>query len=351
MKYNIQVKRCKKCIMPEVPGHIVLDEDGICQFCKQYSKTQTDVAQTFQDFDAEKKLSILKKKVSKYKNKGSYDCVVSVSGGKDSIATLYIAVKVLGLKPLAIFVDNGFALDEMYDNVKNATDILGVDLLIYKTSDMLKLFHKLIKSGKKLYYCRICHALLDNAILSNCYKYGIRLVLGGYTKGQQYIQNQELMWIYEESDRNIIELLQDDEEFQKYIPLYENQHKFFQENYGSIQQLSPFKYIEWNEDNILKLITEELKWKMPKRSWPDKSSNCFFNYVAQYLAEQQFGYAQHESELSVLIRNQELTRERAVEIIETPIEDSDLQKALQKLNLSIDDIKDGGLYNHGKTTD
>ena len=148
MKYNIHVKRCKKCIMPEVPGHIVIDEDGICQFCKQYSKTQTDVAQTFQDFDAEKKLSILKKKVSKYKNKGSYDCVVSVSGGKDSIATLYIAVKVLGLKPLAIFVDNGFALDEMYDNVKNATDILGVDLLIYKTSDMLKLFHKLIKSGK-----------------------------------------------------------------------------------------------------------------------------------------------------------------------------------------------------------
>lgn len=37
----------------------------------------------------------------------------------------------------------------------------------------------------------------------------------------------------------------------------------------------------WNENEILNIITEELKFKIPKNSWPDKSSNCMFNYVSQ----------------------------------------------------------------------
>lgn len=337
MKYNIQTKRCKLCIMPEIKGRIELDSDGICNLCKEHKVIQI-TSENFDSFSAEKKLAILQKKVDKYKGKNKYDCAVSISGGKDSIMTLYIAVKILHLKPLAIFIDNGFALDEMYDNVKNATDILGVDLIIYKTSDLLKLFKKLIQSKKKLYYCRICHAVLDNAVLSICHKYGIKLTLGGYTKGQQYIQNNELFWIYDESDKNTIDIISDDEDFCHYADMYKNQHKYFVKEYGAIQQLSPFKYIEWNEDEIIELISKELLWKRPQRSWPDKSANCSFNYVAQYLAEQQFGYAQHESELSVLIRNKELSRSRAIEIIETPIEDSDLTKALDKLGLTIDDI-------------
>lgn len=122
------------------------------------------------------------------------------------------------------------------------------------------------------------------------------------------------------------------------IPLYRNQQLYFKEHYGAIQQLSPFKFIDWNEGDILTLITEKLKWKMPKRSWPDKSSNCSFNYVSQYLAEQQFGYAQHESELSNLIRSGEINRQRALEIIETPIEGSDLTTPLEKLGLTMKDI-------------
>lgn len=337
MKFNINVRRCKLCIMPECPGHIDLDENGICNLCRQ-KRDLPSRSESFDDFSPEKKLSILQRKVDKYKNKGQYDCAVAVSGGKDSIITLYIAVKVLGLKPLAIFIDNGFALDEMYDNVKNATDILETDLIIYKTSDLLKMFPELIKSKKKLYYCRICHALLDNAVLSLCHKHGISLVLGGYTKGQQYIQNTELFWIYDESDKNIVDILSKREDMCHYVPMYKNQNKFFREKYGSIQQISPFKYVEWNEDEIISLITKELNWKMPKRSWPNKSSNCFFNYAAQYLAEQQFGYAQHESELSALVRSGEMTRERALEIIETPIEESDLTKALDKIGLKLEDI-------------
>lgn len=337
MRYNIDIPRCAKCIMPESEGHICFNDEGVCNVCLSYEKLDA-VQETFDQLSDDKKLEMLKKKTERFKGKGEYDCAVAVSGGKDSIMTLYIAVKQLGLKPLAIFVDNGFALDEMYDNVKNATDILGVDLIVYKTSDMIKMLPVLLKSKKRLYYCRICHALLDRAILSLCKKYEIKLVLGGYTKGQQYIRNKELFWIYDESDKNIVELLSEMPEFRHLAPMYQNQHKYFYDNYGNIMQISPFKYVQWDEENIIRIITEELKWKMPKRSWPDKSSNCMFNYVAQYLAEKQFGYAQHESELSWLVRDGEISRDRAKKIIESPIEDTDMIKALEKINMSIDEI-------------
>lgn len=337
MRLNYRGTRCSCCIMPESKGHIDMDAHGVCSICHK-STEHIQPEQTFESKRPEEKLETLKKIVAPYKKGKQYDCGVSVSGGKDSIMTLYVAVKELGLRPLAIFIDNGFGLPEMYENVKNATDILGVDLLVFKTADLLKIFPAMIRSGKPIYYCRVCHALIDNAIRSIAYKHEIDLILGGYTKGQQYIKNSELFWIYKESDQNTVELLETMPDYAHFADLIRNQNKYFREHYGNIRLLSPFKYIEWNEEKILKVIGKELRFQLPKRSWPDKSSNCSFNYVSQYLTEKVFGYAQHEVELSELVRVGELSRERALEIIESPIEESDLERALEKLGLTVEDV-------------
>ncbi len=323
--------------MPEAEGHVTLDEKGLCSVCGQGRK-KVNPGKAPDPLSAEQKLTMLKKIVSSYQGKGAYDCAISVSGGKDSIMTLYVAVKELGLKPLAIFIDNGFALNEMYENVKNATDILGVDLLIFKTAGLLKIFPHMLRSGKPVYYCRVCHALIDNTIRSIAHQYGIQLILGGYTKGQQYIKNTELFWIYEQSDQVSAELLREMPEYADLADLMLNQNKYFLEHYGPMRLVSPFKYITWNEEKILEVIRKELNFQLPPRSWPDKSSNCAFNYVAQYLVENVYGYAQHEVELSELVREGEMTRQRALEIIETPIEESDLNNALQKLGMTAEDV-------------
>lgn len=342
MNYNIKVKRCSCCVMPEYKDVIKLDSSGMCSLCSERLTTEKLEQVGNESFDGaspEHKMQVFKKKVERFKTPGSkYDCAVAVSGGKDSIMTLYIARKQLGLNPLAIFIDNGFALEQMYENVRNASDVLGCDLVIFKSSEVAGMFRYLLQSGKNIYYCRVCHALLDLKINEICAQNDIKLVLGGYTKGQQYIRNSELFRIYEESDANTIELFEANPEFSAYTELFRGQTAYFRKHFPQIAHMSPFRYVEWNEEEILQTIRTELKFKLPERSWPDKSSNCSFNYVAQLLAMKQFGFAQHEAELSELVRKGELSRSRALEIIETPIETEDLERALKPLRLEIGDI-------------
>ena len=335
-------RKCKCCVMPETPGFIEIGDDGICNICKERGVGTVEKSEdTFDKLDSQKKLSILQKKVDRFKTGGQYDCVCSVSGGKDSIMTLYIAKKILGLNPLAVMIDSGFALKEMPENLANATDILGIDSIIFKMFDIQDIFRLFLQSGKRIYYCRLCHALLDLKIHDIAKRYGVNLILGGYTKGQQYIQKSELFWIYEESDKNTVDVLKDHPKYDYVLELYKNQTGYFRKHFPTIAQISPFKYIEWNEDEILRILTTELKFKRSAMSWPINSSNCLFNHVAQYMVEKDFGYAQHEVELSELVRAGEMTRERALEISESPIYESAVRDSLDKLGLKYEDIMGG----------
>lgn len=339
---NPVVKRCSCCIMPEVPNHVEFDSDGICSFCKTFNSlqgTELNTPKSFENKTSAEKKAIFLKKISKYQSKDSkYDCLVAVSGGKDSIMTLYIAHE-LGLKPLAVFIDNGFSLPDMYDNVKNATDILDIDCLMYRTNEMKRIFKYFIKSTKPIYYCRVCHILLEVFIKDICNKYGIKLILGGYTKGQSYLKQNELSWIFKQSDENTLEVISQCPNCEYLIEILKNPVTYSFKHYKGIVQVSPFKYLDYDEETIIKTIKEKLKFKVPKNSWPTNSTNCSFNFISQYLAIKQFGYSQHETEFSDLIRSGEMSRERAEQLINTPITMQDFVKPLESLKMSFSDIQ------------
>ena len=331
-------EHCSCCIMPEAPDHVVFDDEGVCDICRRRDALARQHG-SFGKTDGEQKLNLLKKKVNRFRNDGPYDCVCSVSGGKDSLMTLYIAKKILGLRPLAVRIDSGFSLPEMPENLANATDALGIDSVIFKVSDIQDLFKLFLKSKRRIYYCRLCHALLDWKIHEIAQRFDVKLILGGYTKGQQYIRNSELFWIYDVSDKNAIDLLSEYPQYRELTELVANQTAFFHKRYPEIAQISPFKYVKWDEREIVELLTKELGFKRSSRSWPTNSSNCLFNHVSQYLAEKDFGYAQHEVELSELVRDGEMTRQRALDICESPISGEAIEESLEKLGLSMDALE------------
>lgn len=321
--------------MPETEGHIQLDAGGACTICVKQRQQQAK-----QGPATGGGLTELRRKVDGLRSSGSgaYDALVALSGGKDSTMALYIAVKELGLTPLAVFIDNGFCVEAMYRNVQNATDSLGVDLLIFKPRLITKLFRHLLRSRSRVYYCRICNALIDYYVRTAALQHNISLLVSGHTKGQEFLKGTELFWIYRASDESLLQAIRGAAEFRLAEEMFESLARYQHRHFSSLSLISPFHYLDYKEGEILSTITAELGYGLPDVSWPKGSTNCLFNFVCQKLTVDWFGYSQHEAEISTLVRSGEMSRQRALEIIETPITQHDLDMALERIGLRAADI-------------
>ena len=324
--------RCTRCVMPVTAGHIELDSRGVCNICRKHRPTAAAEAT---GGDAE-----LRQRVAELKGAASsrYDCLVVLSGGKDSTMALYSAVRELGLRPLVVFIDNGFCNHAMVHNVTNATDRLGADLLIYRPQLIKRLFRHLLQCKSRVYYCRICNALIDVYIRRIALQHEIPLIIGGHTKGQEFLKGAEMFWIYQASDAALLEAIAGIPEFQLVADIFASLAMYLHTHFSQINFLSPFHYLEYGEAHILSVLTRELDYRLPDVSWPTGSTNCLFNFVTQLLTVRFYGYTQHEAEISALVRKGEMPRDRALEIIETPITRDQLDLALQRIGMTAAEI-------------
>ena len=108
-----------------------------------------------------------------------YDCIIGLSGGVDSSWALYLAVK-LGLRPLAVHMDNGWDTELAQNNIRNLVQKLGVDLHTHvidwdEYRELMQAFFKADVIDVELLY--------DNAMLAVNYrqarKWGVRHILAG----------------------------------------------------------------------------------------------------------------------------------------------------------------------------
>ena len=89
------IEYCKKCIYPNTKPNLVFDKKGICNACNNFSKRKKISWKK-----REKEFIQFIKKQKKY-NKSYWDCLIPVSGGKDSFYQI-IKCKEMGLKPLCV---------------------------------------------------------------------------------------------------------------------------------------------------------------------------------------------------------------------------------------------------------
>ena len=105
--------------MPDTKPDLFLDNEGICNACRSYENRA--------EVDWTKRYDELQEILSKYKNKDgtNWDCIVPVSGGKDST---YQVVKMLqlGLNPLCVTSTTCDLSDIGRKNIENIKN-LGVD--------------------------------------------------------------------------------------------------------------------------------------------------------------------------------------------------------------------------------
>ena len=128
---------CSRCVMPSTKPDLTFDEEGVCDACKSHEKKPV--------IDWEKRQVEFHELIKKHKHDSQYDCLVPVSGGKDST---YQVMKILelGLTPLCVCFEPTIPTKIGQDNLQNLCT-LGVDLMLVKKNP--NVYKKMVIKGIK----------------------------------------------------------------------------------------------------------------------------------------------------------------------------------------------------------
>lgn len=121
---------CRRCIMPETKPDLQIDEEGICSACRSFDARGTV------DWAARREELIAVLDRYRSQDGTNYDCIVPVSGGKDS-TTQTIRMLELGMNPLCVTASTDHLTEIGRHNIENLKR-LGVDYLEVSTNPVVR---------------------------------------------------------------------------------------------------------------------------------------------------------------------------------------------------------------------
>ena len=173
-----KITYCSNCVYPVNAVNLNLDENGVCSSCK--------TAETFEelssDFWIERKTKF-EKLINQYKkdNNPNYDCLIPVSGGKDSFYQAHVIAKEYGLKPLLMTYHGNNYLPEGDRNRDLMRHVFDADHIVWGPSvevlkKLNKLTFKMMGDMNWQNHCGIMSAPINLAV-----KFDIPLIIWGET--------------------------------------------------------------------------------------------------------------------------------------------------------------------------
>jgi glutamine---fructose-6-phosphate transaminase (isomerizing) len=322
------LRRCAKCILPETFPFIRFDETGTCNYCGNYRlKNQPKPLQAFIDM------------VAPYRSGNEEpDCIIPLSGGRDSTFTLHMAKNVLGLNPMAFTYDWGMVTDLARRNIARVCGKLAVENIIvaadirkkrkYINRNIAAWLKKpdlglvpLFMAGDKYFFHYTAQLRRQTGIRLNIwginplenteFKVGFCGVRPDFEKKTIYSLNlpgkMKVAAFYGANfllnPRYLNSSIADT------MGSFVSRYSFPQEQYFHL-----FDHVQWNENEIESVITGEYDWE---RS-PDTHSTWrigdgtagFYNYIYYTVA----GFSEIDTFRSNQIREGMLTREKALEM-------------------------------------
>ncbi len=312
------IKWCNSCILPDTRPNLYIKGDGICNACHNHKKKL--------NIDWVHREKIFKKIVERTKKKSSeYDCVIPVSGGKDST---WQTIKCLeyGLKPLAVTWKTPARTKIGEDNLKNLIS-LGVDHIDYQinpkieSSFMKKSFRKFGSTAIPM------HLALFNIPLRMASRFKIPLIVWGENSAFEYGSKKkndighklDESWINTYGVTNGTTAIDwvDNELDKKSLTAYFGPSKKEINRFNSRAIFLGY-YFQWDPKKIKK-ISEKKGFK--KKSSPRTGYYDFadiddkFISIHHWMKWYKFGFTRSFDNLSLEIRNKRISRRKALEIL------------------------------------
>lgn len=170
---------CKKCIQPDTRPGIYFNEKGVCGACL-YEEEKKTINWTKREQDLKDIAEWTKEKARE--NNGNYDCVIGVSGGKDSTFQALYARDRLGLRPLLVNSEPEGITEIGQKNIENLKN-LGFDVVALRPNP--KVMKKLMKKDfyEHLNPLKVTEFSLHSSVYIIADKFNISLVVQGENAG------------------------------------------------------------------------------------------------------------------------------------------------------------------------
>lgn len=314
------LRYCARCCLPETCEGIQFDELGICLACRsQEQKMRMDWAVR------EKKLRALLEK-AKAESGNNYDCVVPISGGKDSCYQLHILVKVYGLTPLAVTFSHNWFTEVGKFNLSNILEKLDVDHMMYTPNRGL--VNKLARQSLPLIgdACWHCHAGVYSYPFHVATKFRIPLIIYGESYAEASARTTYLDEAETEKDMvdyawkntsagNGDKMLSDDVTRKDLTLFYPPSPDEMRE--AGIYGIHLGDYLYWDNERTTEFLIKEYGWKEDKVEGSYKhykSVECKMAGVHDYAKFVKRGFGRATDFASQDVRAGIMTREEAFDL-------------------------------------
>jgi len=326
---SINLSSCSRCLYDSSIPEIIFNEENVCNFCithdeleKQYPLNEI----------GQKKFERLIRKVKKSGYKKKYDCIIGISGGKDSTYTLYKSVQ-LGLRPLAVHFDNGWNSEIAVNNIQKVVKKYDIDLITIvadweEFKDLQLSFLKASVSDAEIPTDVAFHGALIDVAAKEKLKY---IFIGHSFRTEGIVPKG---WTYMDG---------------RYVSSVHK--KFGKVKIKSFSNLTLLRFIYFNIIKQIKIIPflnymnydKEIMGKEIEKimDWVDYGGHHFENIYSKFFhyhfLPKKFGIDKRKLVLSAKIRSLKISKEEAIEELEKkPIEDDPelIKYTISKLGLT-----------------
>lgn len=313
------IKYCTRCCIPETQEGVQFDELGICTACRSSEeKMHINWVQREQAFR-----KIVEE--AKQKSGNAYDCILPISGGKDSFYQAHVLVKVYGMKPLAVTFSHNWFSETGFYNLQRCLEVFDLDHLQFTPARGLvnRLARKSL--GAIGDSCWHCHSGIGAFPLQVATKFGIPLLIWGEsiaeTAGRASYSNP-----VHKFDRDYFNKVSAKLTSQEMIGdglTAKDMHPFELPTYKEINDTGVWgihlgDYFFWDDEKQTEWIRDVYGWKETEIEGTYKgykSAECIMPGVHDFTCYLKRGFGRATWQASQDVRNGLLTREEGLELI------------------------------------
>ena len=339
--------RCVRCLLPSTYPGITFNDEGVCNHCLDYKNVEPIGEEQF-----------LQKIHSKRGEQ--YDCVLGISGGKDSSYVAYLAKKKLGLRTLAVSYDFPFMVDLARQNIKAVCESLDFELLVVKSRNNFEYnllrnhLMSLAATGTTWGQCMFCHYGIEAVLYQTAQSRGIPFILSGVTSSEVWWNPGSRFGFLAKRLKEIP--FSEKVRFgfyqsQAYLGLVDQRLQFPIPGNSSFNAygrarlpadgpeiIKVFDYIEWDQDVIERTLQEETGWRKPSKALTWRY-DCILEPLLDYTFKKEYGISSAGLYICGLIRSGLVSREEALKLVEENEDqarlDENLKRVLDFLNVPV----------------